>query len=73
MRLYFLIRQDSGALPIECDVSQMKTGDEITIQTFEGKILNSKNELIATFNLSPFTLADEYRAGGRIPLIIVVD
>ncbi|MFM1824688.1 MAG: bifunctional aconitate hydratase 2 and 2-methylisocitrate dehydratase, partial [Pseudomonadota bacterium] len=68
--IFFNTAEDSGALPIECDVSQMKTGDEITIQPFEGKILNSKNESIATFNLIPFTLADEYRAGGRIPLII---
>ncbi|MBW0156488.1 MAG: bifunctional aconitate hydratase 2/2-methylisocitrate dehydratase, partial [Candidatus Methylopumilus sp.] len=68
--IFFNTAEDSGALPIECDVSRMKTGDEITIQPFEGKILNSKNESIATFNLIPFTLADEYRAGGRIPLII---
>ena len=68
--IFFNTAEDSGALPIECDVSQMKTGDEITIQPFEGKIQNSKNESIATFNLIPFTLADEYRAGGRIPLII---
>ena len=68
--IFFNTAEDSGALPIECDVSRMKTGDEITIKPFEGKILNSKNESIATFNLTPFTLADEYRAGGRIPLII---
>jgi aconitate hydratase 2/2-methylisocitrate dehydratase len=68
--IFFNTAEDSGALPIECDVSHMKTGDEITIQPFEGKILNSNNELISSFNLTPFTLADEYRAGGRIPLII---
>jgi len=68
--IFFNTAEDSGALPIECDVSQMKTGDEIIIRPFEGSILNSKNELIASFNLTPFTLADEYRAGGRIPLII---
>jgi len=34
--IFFNTAEDSGALPIECDVSRMKTGDEITIKPFEG-------------------------------------
>ena len=68
--IFFNTAEDSGALPIQCDVSKMHTGDVITIQPFAGKVLDEQGEVIATFELAPSTLADEVRAGGRIPLII---
>ncbi|HAJ71305.1 MAG TPA: bifunctional aconitate hydratase 2/2-methylisocitrate dehydratase [Methylophilaceae bacterium] len=68
--IFFNTAEDSGAFPIQCDVSKMKTGDVITIKPFEGKVLNEAGEVIATFELSPVTMPDEVRAGGRIPLII---
>ncbi len=68
--IFFNTAQDSGVLPIECDVSGMQMGDEITIYPFAGKITNSKGESIATFALTPNTIPDEIQAGGRIPLII---
>jgi len=67
--IFFNTAEDSGALPIQCDVSQMNTGDEIVIRSFDGKVLNEQNEVIASFNMMPLTLPDEVRAGGRIPLI----
>ena len=68
--IFFNTAQDSGALPIECDVSKMQMGDEITLYPYEGKIINANGETISTFKLTPNTLPDEVRAGGRIPLII---
>lgn len=68
--IFFNTAQDSGALPIKCDVSKIQMGDEITIYPFEGKIVNSKGETVSTFELTPSTIPDEVRAGGRIPLII---
>jgi aconitate hydratase 2 / 2-methylisocitrate dehydratase len=68
--IFFNTAEDSGALPIQCDVSKMKTGDVITIQPYAGKVLNEAGETISTFTLSPVTMPDEVRAGGRIPLII---
>ncbi len=68
--IFFNTAEDSGALPIQCDVSKMQTGDIITIQPYAGKVLNAQGEVIASFELAPFTLPDEVRAGGRIPLII---
>ena len=68
--IFFNTAEDSGALPIECDVTKFNMGDEITIYPYEGKITNQKGEVISTFELSPTTMADEVRAGGRIPLII---
>ena len=68
--IFFNTAEDSGALPIECDVSKLNMGDVITIKPLEGVILNEAGETVSTFDLKPTTMADEVRAGGRIPLII---
>ncbi|MGZ8251951.1 MAG: bifunctional aconitate hydratase 2/2-methylisocitrate dehydratase [Methylophilaceae bacterium] len=68
--IFFNTAEDSGALPIQCDVSKMNTGDEIVIHPYAGKVLNANGEVISTFELAPLTMPDEVRAGGRIPLII---
>ncbi|BDV43313.1 aconitate hydratase B [Geotalea uraniireducens] len=68
--IFFNTAQDSGALPLKADVTKIKTGDVIVIDTVKGEIKTEGGEVISTFKISPNTLADEYRAGGRIPLII---
>ncbi|MDV3002260.1 MAG: Aconitate hydratase B [Chroococcopsis gigantea SAG 12.99] len=68
--IFFNTAEDSGAFPIECDVTNLNTGDVITIHTYEGKITNEAGETISTFTLKPDTILDEVRAGGRIPLLI---
>ncbi len=68
--IFFNTAEDSGALPIECDVTKLNNGDVITIRPYEGKILNEQGQEISRFDLRPSTMADEVRAGGRIPLII---
>lgn len=68
--IFFNTAEDSGALPIQCDVSALKMGDEITIYPYEGVIKDASGEVVSSFNLSPSTMPDEVRAGGRIPLII---
>lgn len=68
--IFFNTAEDSGALPIECDVSSMETGDVIRIRPYDGVILNEAGDEISHFDLSPATMADEVRANGRIPLII---
>ncbi|MBI5576316.1 MAG: bifunctional aconitate hydratase 2/2-methylisocitrate dehydratase [Deltaproteobacteria bacterium] len=68
--IFFNTAEDSGALPIKADVTAMKTGDTIVIDTKNGVIKDSSGNVLSKFTLSPNTLADEFRAGGRIPLII---
>jgi len=68
--IFFNTAEDSGALPIECDVSKMETGDVIKIRPYDGVILNEAGAEICKFDLRPTTLPDEVRANGRIPLII---
>ncbi|MCL1469746.1 bifunctional aconitate hydratase 2/2-methylisocitrate dehydratase [Argonema antarcticum] len=68
--IFFNTAEDSGALPIECDVSNMETGMVITIHPYKGEIVNEAGEVISNFTLKPDTILDEVRAGGRIPLLI---
>ena len=68
--IFFNTAQDSGALPIKTDVTKLNTGDVIVIDTVKGEIRSEAGEVLSTFKLSPNTVPDEFRAGGRIPLII---
>ena len=69
--IFFNTMEDAGALPIECDVSQMNNGDVIDIYPYEGKVTrHGTDEVISTFELATNVLLDEVRANGRIPLII---
>jgi aconitate hydratase 2/2-methylisocitrate dehydratase len=69
--IFFNTLEDSGAFPIELDVSKMEMGQEIILEPYNGKVLDaSSNEVISTFKLKTEVLLDEVRANGRIPLII---
>ncbi|MEA5514864.1 bifunctional aconitate hydratase 2/2-methylisocitrate dehydratase [Nodularia sp. UHCC 0506] len=68
--IFFNTAEDAGALPIECDVSNLETSMVITIHPYKGKITTETGEIISTFSLKPETIFDEVRAGGRIPLLI---
>ena len=67
--IYFNTAEDSGMLPIQCDVASLETGDIITINTRTGTI-SRDGQIIVNFTLSPATLPDEVQAGGRVNLII---
>ncbi|WP_298722165.1 bifunctional aconitate hydratase 2/2-methylisocitrate dehydratase [uncultured Oceanisphaera sp.] len=69
--IFFNTMEDAGALPIECDVTKLNTGDVIDIYPYEGKVCrHDSDEVVSTFKLKTDVLLDEVRAGGRIPLII---
>ncbi|MFA5530734.1 MAG: bifunctional aconitate hydratase 2/2-methylisocitrate dehydratase, partial [Thiohalomonadaceae bacterium] len=68
--IFFNTAEDSGALPIECDVSRLNMGDTIVLKPYDGVITNEAGEELARFDMKPATIFDEVRAGGRIPLII---
>jgi aconitate hydratase 2/2-methylisocitrate dehydratase len=67
--IFFNTQEDSGALPIEVDVSRLEMGDVIDIHPYDGRIVKN-GETVATFALKNEVLLDEVRAGGRINLII---
>jgi aconitate hydratase 2/2-methylisocitrate dehydratase len=68
--IFFNTVQDSGGLPIIADVTKMKMGEIVTLHTKKGQIIGESGDVLAEFKVTPPTLADEFRAGGRIPLII---
>ena len=69
--IFFNTMEDSGALPIEMDVSGLNMGDVIDIYPREGEVVDAAcDEVVAKFDLKTNVLLDEVRAGGRIPLII---
>ncbi|WKJ88942.1 bifunctional aconitate hydratase 2/2-methylisocitrate dehydratase [Methylomonas montana] len=69
--IFFNTMEDSGALPIECDVTGMAMGDVIDIYPYQGVVKrHGTDEVICEFALKTEVIFDEVRAGGRIPLII---
>lgn len=67
--IFFNTQEDSGALPIEVDVSKLEMGDVIDVLPYDGKIVKN-GETVTEFKLRSDVLFDEVRAGGRINLII---
>lgn len=67
--IFFNTTEDSGGLPVIVDATKFAMGDEIVINTTKQEITRN-GEVVDTFELKPATMKDEYRAGGRINLII---
>ena len=67
--IFFNTQEDSGALPIEVDVSGLEMGDVLDVLPYDGKILKN-GSVVKEFQLRSEVLFDEVRAGGRINLII---
>jgi aconitate hydratase 2 / 2-methylisocitrate dehydratase len=67
--IFFNTQEDSGALPIEVDVSKLEMGDVVDILPYEGKIIKN-GATVAEFELKSQVILDEVQAGGRINLII---
>ncbi|MDC0626094.1 bifunctional aconitate hydratase 2/2-methylisocitrate dehydratase [Methylophilaceae bacterium] len=68
--IFFNTAEDSGAFPIECDVSSLSNGDQIILKANDKIICDLSGNILATFEHNPPTILDEVRSGGRIPLII---
>ncbi|QBG48378.1 bifunctional aconitate hydratase 2/2-methylisocitrate dehydratase [Verrucomicrobia bacterium S94] len=68
--IFFNTAEDSGAFPIQTDVSELTTGKVIKVYPVKGLITDAEGHEITTFPVKPDTILDEFRAGGRVPLII---
>jgi aconitate hydratase 2 / 2-methylisocitrate dehydratase len=68
--IFFNTVEDSGGLPIICDVAKIKNRQVITLHMDLGEIRDEEGHKITDFKIKPETLRDEYRAGGRVFLII---
>lgn len=68
--IFFNTAEDSGSLPIQTDVSKLTTGTVIKVYPAKGLITDADGNEITSYPVKPDTILDEYRAGGRVPLII---
>ena len=67
--IFFNTAEDSGCIPIQAPIGDLETGDVITVKPYDG-VIEKDGKVVSEFKISPNTLPDEMRAGGRIPLII---
>ncbi len=69
--IFFNTTEDSGGLPIQkVDLSKVKTGDVVVLDLAAGEMRRESGEILSRIELKPATLGDEFRAGGRLNLII---
>ena len=69
--IFFNTTEDSGGLPIQrVDLSGVKTGDIVALDLRAGEMRSASGAVLSRIELAPVTIRDEYRAGGRLNLII---
>lgn len=67
--IFYATARDAGMLPLECEVEELKSGEQIVLELPSLKLYKANGTAIAV-KPPPATLLDEYRAGGRLNLII---
>lgn len=67
--IFYATARDAGVLPVECDVESLSTGDALTLSLRSWELAKSDGTGVEIQPASP-TLLDEFRAGGRLNLII---
>lgn len=68
--IFFNTVEDSGGLPLVGDVQNLKTGDVVTLDAKNKRIKDDSGKTPCSFEFKPATIKDEFRAGGRLNLII---
>lgn len=67
--IFYTTARDAGVLPLQCDVTDLNTGDEVVLDLINWKLTTSDGREVP-METPPATLLDEYRASGRLNLII---
>jgi len=67
--IFYATARDAGIMPIECDMGSIKTGDSLTLDLENWQLTDQAGAEVSMQQASP-TLLDEYRACGRLNLII---
>ena len=67
--IFYATARDAGVLVVEADVTSIATGDQLTFDLNSWTMEDAQGKAIA-LKPAPVTLLDEYRAGGRLNLII---
>lgn len=67
--IFYATARDAGVLPIQADVGPLATGEQVTLNLKTWTMTRENGEQLE-LQPPPATLLDEYRAGGRLNLII---
>ncbi len=67
--IFYATARDAGIMPIECDMGSIATGDTLTLDLTHWVLTDKAGKEVTMQPASP-TLLDEYRASGRLNLII---
>lgn len=67
--IFYATARDAGVLAVECDVTSITTGDQLTLDLCRWTLEDGRGNSIP-LKAASVTLLDEYRAGGRLNLII---
>lgn len=67
--IFYATARDAGVLPLQCDVTPLTTGEEVRLDLVNWTLSRSDGTEVA-LEQAPATLLEEYRAGGRLNLII---
>ena len=67
--IFHATARDAGVLAITCDVTRLQTGGECILNLQQWTLEDQTGQRIS-LEAPPVTLLDEYRAGGRLNLII---
>jgi len=67
--IFYATARDAGILPVECAVENIATGDTVQLSLKDWTLKGQDGKPVA-MQAAPPTLLDEYRAGGRLNLII---
>lgn len=67
--IFYNTLEDSGALPLEADVSALETGLSVNVNFNSGTVTDDDGKVLLSFGIKD-SLRQEVRAGGRINLII---
>ncbi len=67
--IFYATARDAGVLALEADVTAINTADRLTLNLKQWTLEDAQGKSIP-LKPAPLTLLDEYRAGGRLNLII---
>lgn len=67
--IFFATARDAGILAVECAVEKLTSGNTVIFRP-QDWTLNAQDGVAIPLKVAPLTLLEEYRAGGRLNLII---
>jgi len=68
--IFFNTMRGCGAVPVRCSTGKLEEGAVVTVDLHKGQVRGEDGALLTTLSVSPASILDEARAGGRNSLII---